>query len=91
MTENNLKDISSMDLAGLTEFILSLGEKKFRAHQIYDWINKKNAVSFAEMTDLSKVLREKLAGEAFLEDRRDYEGPLQDAGRELCRERPHEV
>ena len=53
MTENNLKDISSMDLAGLTEFILSLGEKKFRARQIYDWINKKNAVSFAEMTDLS--------------------------------------
>ena len=66
MTENNLKDISSMDLAGLTEFILSLGEKKFRARQIYDWINKKNAVSFAEMTDLSKALREKLAGEAFL-------------------------
>ncbi len=66
MTEKNLKDISSMDLAGLTEFILSLGEKKFRARQIYDWINKKNAVSFAEMTDLSKALREKLAGEAFL-------------------------
>ena len=82
MTENNLKDISSMDLAGLTEFILSLGEKKFRARQIYDWINKKNAVSFAEMTDLSKALREKLAGEAFL---------AAPEGRELCRERPHEV
>ena len=80
MTENNLKDISSMDLAGLTEFILSLGEKKFRARQIYDWINKKNAVSFAEMTD-----------DPGLENRRDHEGPLQDAGRELCRERPHEV
>lgn len=37
-----------------------MGEKKFRARQIYTWMHAKLAESFDEMTDLSKALREKL-------------------------------
>ena len=37
-----------------------MGEKKFRAKQIYEWLWKKSATSFDEMTNLSKALREQL-------------------------------
>lgn len=37
-----------------------LGEKPFRGKQLYEWIHKKLAVSFDEMTNLSKAFREKL-------------------------------
>ena len=54
------KDIKSLNLEQLTEELLSIGEKKFRAKQIYSWIHQKLADSFDEMTNLSKDLREKL-------------------------------
>ena len=54
------KDIKSLNLEQLTEELLSIGEKKFRAKQIYSWIHEKLADSFEEMTNLSKDLREKL-------------------------------
>lgn len=54
------KDIKSLNLEQLTEELLILGEKKFRAKQIYSWIHEKLADSFEEMTNLSKGLREKL-------------------------------
>lgn len=38
----------------------TLGEKKYRARQIYDWLYKKNADSIDEMTNLAKPLRERL-------------------------------
>ncbi len=50
-----------MSLEQLTEYFLGLGEKKFRIKQVYEWIWKKNAQSFDDMTDLSKELRQKLA------------------------------
>ena len=37
-----------------------MGEKLFRARQVFEWLWKKNASSFAEMTSLGKALREKL-------------------------------
>ena len=40
-----------------------IGEKKFRAKQIYEWLHVKLADSFEEMTNLSKALREKLEAE----------------------------
>lgn len=40
-----------------------LGEKPFRAKQLYEWIHRKLAVSYDEMTNLSKHLREKLEKE----------------------------
>ena len=55
-----MKDIKSLNLEQLTEELLSVGEKKFRAKQIYSWIHEKLVDSFDEMTNLSKDLREKL-------------------------------
>ena len=54
------KDIKSLNLEQLTEELFSVGEKKFRAKQIYSWIHEKLVDSFDEMTNLSKDLREKL-------------------------------
>ena len=54
------KDLKSLNLEQLTDELLGIGEKKFRAKQIYSWIHEKLADSFDEMTNLSKDLREKL-------------------------------
>lgn len=52
-------DIKSFTKKELESYLEGLGEKKFRARQIFNWIHK-GAESFEEMTDLSKDLREKL-------------------------------
>jgi len=49
------------DLEGLAAFCERLGEKRFRATQLFRWIHQKGASSFGEMTDLAKSLREKLS------------------------------
>ncbi len=54
-------DIRSMNKKELKAFCESIGEKAFRANQIYDWMHVKLADDFEEMTNLSKALREKLA------------------------------
>lgn len=54
------KDIRKLTKAELEEIILGLGEKKFRAKQIYEWLWQKSARSFEEMTNLSKTLRQQL-------------------------------
>ena len=53
-------DLASLNLEGLTAFVVSLGEKGFRAKQLYRWLHQRGAQSFDEMTDLSKDLRAKL-------------------------------
>ena len=53
-------DIKSMDITELQELLRELGEPKFRAKQLFDWLHAKQVDSFAEMTNLSKSLREKL-------------------------------
>ena len=53
-------DIKSQDLSELKKTVESLSEKPFRAKQIYEWLHKKQADSFQEMTNLSVSLREKL-------------------------------
>ena len=64
---NQKADISSMTLPCLTEYVTgTLGEPKFRAGQIYEWLHRKQAVSFGEMTNLSAALRERLEAEAFI-------------------------
>jgi 23S rRNA (adenine2503-C2)-methyltransferase len=57
-------DIASLSLPALTEFVTTLGEKGFRAKQIYRWLHQRGAVTFDEMTDLSKDLRAKLSSSA---------------------------
>ena len=55
------------DLEGLAAFCEGLGEKRFRATQLFRWIHQKGASSFAQMTDLAKSLREKLPARASIE------------------------
>ena len=60
MTANLL----GFDLEGLAAFCDSLGEKRFRAVQLYRWIHQKGAADFEQMSDLAKSLRGQLAGVA---------------------------
>ena len=55
------KDIKSMTMEELTEDFLSMGEKKFRAGQVYEWLHQKLVGDFSQMTNISKQLQEKLA------------------------------
>lgn len=54
------KDIASYSLEELKAEMASIGEKPFRAAQIYSWLHEKLADDFDEMTNLSRALREKL-------------------------------
>lgn len=54
------KDIKSMDLEELTQELLAMGEKKFRAGQIYGWMHVHLVRSVDEMTNISQRLREQL-------------------------------
>lgn len=55
------KDLKSMTLEELTEFVKELGEKPFRAKQLYQWMHEKLAASLDECTNLPKAFKEKLA------------------------------
>ena len=57
MTTNLL----DFDLDGLAAFCEGLGEKRFRATQLFRWIHQRGARDFAQMSDLARSLREKLA------------------------------
>lgn len=58
MTEQ--QDIRKLSLPELTDWVTGIGEKKFRAKQVHEWLWKKSARTFDEMTNLSKAFREKL-------------------------------
>ncbi len=53
-------DIRQLDKEALFAAIQKMGEAKFRAKQVYEWLWKKSARNFEEMTNLSKKLRQKL-------------------------------
>ncbi|MFV0314493.1 MAG: 23S rRNA (adenine(2503)-C(2))-methyltransferase RlmN [Anaerotignum sp.] len=53
-------DLKSMDLKEIELFLAELGEPKFRSKQLFQWIHQKQVLSFDEMTNLSKSLRDKL-------------------------------
>lgn len=55
-----MKNIKDYNLDELQEELVNMGEKKFRAEQIFKWIYKEKVKSFDEMTNLSIELREKL-------------------------------
>ena len=55
-----MTDIKSMTLQELKDEIAQMGEKSFKAGQIYSWLHKHVAVSFDEMTNISKDLRSNL-------------------------------
>lgn len=58
---NAQKNIRTLSLDELTEYFLSIGDKKFRAKQVWEWLWKKHARGFEDMTNLSKELRETLS------------------------------
>lgn len=53
-------EIKSLSLVQLKNVMIEMGEKAFRAKQIYEWLHQKQAESFDEMSNLSAALREKL-------------------------------
>ncbi|RKH65510.1 23S rRNA (adenine(2503)-C(2))-methyltransferase RlmN [Corallococcus llansteffanensis] len=64
-TPAKLVDVASLSREKLALFLSEqLGERPFRASQLYRWIHQRGATSFEEMTDLSKSLREKLKAQA---------------------------
>lgn len=65
--KTNLKGLT---VSELQEFVQSLGEKKYRARQIFTWLYGKRAQSFAEMTDISKDFRAVLEGVATIDNLR---------------------
>lgn len=58
----DLKDFSFIELQ---EYLVSVGEKKFRGGQIFKWLHQ-GVTSYDEMTDISKGLREKLSEESYV-------------------------
>ncbi len=59
-TSDTKTDIRQTSTSELKAFLTEIGEKPFRAKQIQEWLWQKSATSFAEMTNLSKPLRERL-------------------------------
>lgn len=57
-TKQNIRHLGKEELAA---FFAAIGEKKFRTKQVHEWIWKKNAQSFEDMSDVSKELRHTLA------------------------------
>ena len=55
-----MKNIKDYDLDELKQELISIGEKGFRAEQIFKWLYQEKVKDFSEMTNLSLELREKL-------------------------------
>ena len=53
-------DIKSLNYDELADYIVSIGEKKFRAAQLYSWMHEKLACSYDEMTNISEKLKKVL-------------------------------
>ena len=58
-----MKNIKDYDLEDLKKELENIGEKKFRAEQIFKWLYVEKVKEFDEMTNLSLELREKLKNE----------------------------
>src|SRR5438105_2332793 len=59
-------DLRSLDLSGLSALMGRLGERPYRARQIFEWLHRKGVASLEEMTNLPRALRERLAAETHL-------------------------
>ncbi len=60
-------NLLQFDRAGLGDFCEQIGEKRFRATQLFRWIHQRGEHDVAAMTDLAKSLRDKLAASARIE------------------------
>jgi 23S rRNA (adenine2503-C2)-methyltransferase len=57
-----MTNLLGLDHDALVQFCDQLGEKRFRATQLYRWIHQRGVSDFSQMSDLARSLREKLAG-----------------------------
>jgi 23S rRNA (adenine2503-C2)-methyltransferase len=57
-------NLLDFDLEGLAAHCQSLGEKRFRAVQLFRWMHQRGVADFAQMSDLARSLRDKLTGTA---------------------------
>ena len=64
----NKKGIKNYTLDDLKKEMVAISEKEYRAKQIYEWLYKKNVLTFDEMTNLSKELIAKLNEKYYIED-----------------------
>ncbi len=61
------QNLLDLDREGLERFFAdTLGEKRFRAHQVMKWVHHRHVTEFSEMTDLGKALRAKLEDHAIV-------------------------
>ena len=58
-----MQNIRHLSYSEVESHFLDMGEKKFRAKQVWEWLWQKHAFSFEDMTNISKELRQKLATE----------------------------
>lgn len=56
-------DIRNLSFDELAQYLISIGEKPFRAGQVFEWLYKKDASTFEDMTTLSQPLRARLAAD----------------------------
>lgn len=61
-----MKNLRGLSQQQLHDLMIALGEPKYRAAQIYEWIWKKHVGSIDDMSSLSKALREKLKAEYYI-------------------------
>jgi 23S rRNA (adenine2503-C2)-methyltransferase len=54
------KNLKGLNLSELQSFVISLGEKKYRAAQLFTWLYAKGVNTFDDMTDISKGFRDNL-------------------------------
>jgi 23S rRNA (adenine2503-C2)-methyltransferase len=59
-----MTNLLGLDHDALVDFCDQLGEKRFRATQLYRWIHQRGVADFTQMSDLARSLREKLSGMA---------------------------
>ena len=69
---NDKINLLDLDRKGLEAFFTQMGEKAFRASQLMQWIHQRGVTDFDKMSNLSKVMRERLK---------------EQIGRASCRER----
>jgi 23S rRNA (adenine2503-C2)-methyltransferase len=62
----NRPNLRALSPSGLEDLAVAMGEPKFRGRQLFRWLWARGAPSFAEMTDLPRAFRERLAAEATL-------------------------
>lgn len=61
-TKFELTNLMDLNITETENLIQDIGEPRYRGRQVFKWVHQKGAAEFAEMTDLPKVLRDKLQG-----------------------------